>query len=465
MTFFGSRHHPRPSVPLTVLALAAIIVIAGPLPSARAAGGTRLWVARYHDPGNGDVTAVAIAVSPDGTRVYVTGWSLLQSSHPVTVAYDAVSGAEIWVNRYEGNGFVEDLAVSPDGSMVFVTGTTHLPGSNFDYLTFAYDAGTGATIWSRRYKGSATGGTAISSDFAKALAVSPDGTRVYVTGGSTLEGSQSSSLTFAYAAATGSKIWARSYRGAQDETVFGRAIAVSPDGTHVYVTGERYGPGSGTDYATVAFDADSGSKMWVRRYNGPANGTDSPNALAVSPDGANVYVTGYSSGSGRSDYDYLTIAYDAAAGATVWTRRYNGPGNFQDFANALAVSPDGAAIYVTGSVAERDFVSSDDVTFKYDAATGATIWARGFDGLGNGTDTANALALSPDGTDVFVAGTRYDPADRSGALISAYDAAPGTKMWARLYDDAGASTIAVSPDGAHAYVTGSGYVTVAYTTG
>jgi outer membrane protein assembly factor BamB len=469
MRSFRSIHRQRISVSAIALGIAVTIAVAGAVPSAAATGGIRLWVARYHDPGNGDASAVAVATSPDGTRVYVTGYRLLFSGHPATVAYDAASGAEIWVRRYEGNGFAEGLAVSPDGTRVYVTGHGHAQGSNEDYLTFAYDAVTGATIWTRRYKGPAN-----SYDVGKALGVSPDGTRVYVTGGSHDSGSgtQFDSLTFAYDAATGSKIWARRYNGPGNGNEFGRVLAVNPDGASVYVTGESDGSGSGTDYVTVAFDAASGSKIWVRRYDGPANGADFPEALTVSPDGASVYVTGYSAGSGDSDSDYLTVAYDAT-GATIWTRRYNGPGNFQDSANAVAVSPDGASVYVTGSVSERDFLSSDDVTFAYDAATGATIWARGYDGLGNGSDLASDLAVSPDGASVYVTGRRLDD-----YLTTAYDGATGSKIWARRYNGPENGTdfaraLAVSPDGAVVYVTGSSagpgsryeYATVAYTTG
>ena len=50
-----------------------------------------------------------------------------------------------------------------------------------------------------------------------------------------------------------------------------------------------------------------GTQLWVQRYNGPANGDDSARSVAVSADGAKVYVTG-GSRRGASGDDHATIA-------------------------------------------------------------------------------------------------------------------------------------------------------------
>src|SRR6266853_314569 len=90
-----------------------------------------------------------------------------------------------------------------------------------------------------------------------------------------------------------------------------------------------------------AAGAATRARLWVSRYNGPANGKDVARAVAVSPGGGTVYVTGDSPGS-QSSYDYATVAYNAATGARLWVSRYNGPGNAFDIAYSVAVSPDGA---------------------------------------------------------------------------------------------------------------------------
>ena len=67
-------------------------------------------------------------------------------------------------------------------------------------------------------------------------------------------------------------------------------------------------------------------------------------AAAVDAAG-NVYVTGESAGAGF-DFDYATIKYDPE-GNELWVARYNGPGNGSDVASALAVDAAGN-VYVTG---------------------------------------------------------------------------------------------------------------------
>src|SRR5712691_9821421 len=73
-----------------------------------------------------------------------------------------------------------------------------------------------------------------------------------------------------------------------------------------------------------------GDTDWVRLYTQPFNGLDVAESVAVSPDGSKVFVTGYSTGSGTNYSDYATVAYDASTGATAWARRYDGPTNSTD---------------------------------------------------------------------------------------------------------------------------------------
>src|SRR6266496_1237681 len=104
---------------------------------------------------------------------------------------------------------------------------------------------------------------------------------------------------------------------------------------------------------------------WVAGYNGPENKSDVANAIAVDNKG-NVYVTGYSSGVSEES---LTIKYDSS-GNRSWLATYNGPGNDSDGAAALALDPAGN-VYVTGSSnQEAGYTGNADfTTIKYSQLT------------------------------------------------------------------------------------------------
>jgi outer membrane protein assembly factor BamB len=145
-----------------------------------------------------------------------------------------------------------------------------------------------------------------------------------------------------------------------------RALGVSPDGTTVFVTGDSAGYKGHSDYATLAYDASTGDQLWVARYDGPVHADDRISALAVSPDGAKVFVTGGSYTGLTAGWDYATVAYDTSTGDQLWLARYNGPASKGDLATALAVSPDGTRVFVTG-FSYRATSDSDYATVAYRA--------------------------------------------------------------------------------------------------
>ncbi len=153
--------------------------------------------------------------------------------------------------------------------------------------------------------------------------------------------------------------------------------------------------------------AASVTQAWARRYNGPGNGDDRAHALALDSQG-NVYVTGESMGAG-TDNDYATRKY-SPSGQLLWAKRYNGPGNGGDSAWALALDSQGN-VYVTGhSMASG--TGFDYATLKY-SPSGQLLWAKRYNGPGNDIDYAWALALDSQGN-VYVtgestgSGTGYD---------------------------------------------------------
>jgi hypothetical protein len=431
--------------------------------------GAQVWVKRRD---LGIDQASAIAVSPDGTMVYVTGTSWSDTSGTYydydTVAYDTSTGNRVWAKSYTGPGSRDDeataIAVSPDGTKVFVTGYSTTSNNQQDYATVAYNASTGAQLWVRRYDG-----TANAEDVATAIGVSLDGTRVFVTGHSF-----SSLVTFndyvtiAYDSSTGLPLWTRSYNGPRGGYDYANALVVGP--VYVYVTGYVGGTNSMDDYGTVAYDISTGDQQWARQYNGPAHGEDIALAAAMSPLGIAVYVTGKSQSSSPGVYDFLTIGYDALFGTTLWAKRHDGSGSF-DQPNAIAVSPTATRVFITGSSTNGDIV-----TIAYDAGTGSRVWLKNRD-VGRYADAA-ALGVSPDATEVFVVGSVYvNNTNTSDYETVAYNASNGSRLWAATYNGPGSdydfgTALAVGPNGGKIFITGSSagpapdydddYATIAY---
>jgi DNA-binding beta-propeller fold protein YncE len=124
------------------------------------------------------------------------------------------------------------------------------------------------------------------------------------------------------------------------------SLALSPDGSHLYLTAPVAGSSS-LDYGITALDTTDGIAFWSQTYNGPAGQDDIPNAIAASPDGTRVFVTGSSVGVGTGT-DIATLAYDSYNGHWLWTRRLDGSAHGNDSGNAVAVSPDSSKVAVAG---------------------------------------------------------------------------------------------------------------------
>jgi WD40 repeat protein len=393
---------------------------------------------------------VGIALPVAGLPVIGAGTLSRVAARPQAGGPGAAPSAQLWAGRIQGSGFSPALAVSRDGRRVFVTGATS-DSVKSDYITVGYDAATGARLWSKRYNGQGNG-----PDEAFSVAVSPDGRRVFVTGSSRGK-SQVGYATIAYSAATGTRLWVRLYNGGS-----GRSVAVSPDGRRVFVTGTSYAPAAQEGYATVAYNAMTGAQLWVSRYYGPRH-ADEAASIVVSPGGRRVFVTGRSwKGPG---YDYATVAYNAVTGARLWVRRYNGLGNGRDWPASIAVNPGGSRVFVTGVSAGKN--SEDEyATVAYSAVTGAQLWVRRYGGTGgshgNARSGALSVAVSPGGSRVFVTGfTAHGSAtitDLDYATI-AYNSATGRQLWVSRYNGPGkgydgANSVAVSPSGRTVFVTG-----------
>jgi len=284
--------------------------------------------------------------------------------------------------------------------------------------------------------------------FAVAL---DDSHNVYVGGGS-YGGGYWNYLTIKYGS-EGNQIWAKLYDGAgsyPSDVVYDVAV---DDSGNVYVTGYSGGSGTGQDYATIKY-YPNGDMAWLRRYNGPGNGDDLAYAIAVD-DSGNVYVTGYSGGSGTGQ-DYATIKY-YPNGDTAWVRRYNGPGNYNDRAYDMTLDVSGN-ICITGWSSGGSYYGSaqygDHATIKY-YPNGDTVWVRRDNGPLLDYEWKNSMTVD-NYDNVYVAGKSWNGSNYDYVTIKYYP--NGDTAWVRRYNGTGnADDIAhniVVDNYSNVYVTG-----------
>jgi len=429
----------RLSTRLPVLATIAIggLALATVLPSAVALGATAtattqapLWVAHQFVTRGG--FNIKVAASPDGSAVFVAGEAEKlnhKGTNATVTAINATTGALLWQTQYTAspNSGFSEVAVSPDGSTVFAAAAAEPTGGGpFGALIVAFSAATGSILW--------TAGQGDGSP-VDSLAVSPDGSVVFTTG---------SAGTIAYDAATGTALWTAGG---------GLSVAVAPDGSAVYVASSVPVTQKRSASLTIAYDAATGTTLWASRFNVP-KGTSGADAVAASPDGTAVFVTGETTAAGQIHPQVSTVAYNAATGARMWARIVHAT----SIESAIAASPDGSTVYVLNS-ANTSSGGTAYATEAYAAANGAIRWTARYQGpVSGGLTIPEDLAASPDGARVYVTGHSPAPGGQDQFATVAYDAATGAVAWVARYGHATKNSagegVAVTPDSSKVYVTG-----------
>jgi PQQ-like domain len=331
------------------------------------------------------------------------------------------------------------VLVAPDGSAVYAIGIAGRYGGGekgYDFATVALDASTGSVLWSDGYDGPGR------IDYGCCGALSPDGSTLYVAGASVTPGRGMGFTTIAYDATTGGRRWVSRFNRPTMEQEVPRAIQVSPGGARIFVTGSMAG-----DFQTVVYDSD-GDRLWVARSGSWGCCTGSV-AVTIAPDGRRLFVTGTKYRFRDFNGDLTTIAYRATNGKQLWSDRYDGYQGRDDEACCLALSADGSTLYVAGAVSGRGRADGYG-TLAYDTASGTVRWTARFT-----PEFAfpNAIAVSQSGELVHVTGV----GDSAYATVT-YNAVDGTEVWRASFDGSdhvpsSARSMALGPDGT-VYVTG-----------
>ncbi|RPI17501.1 MAG: T9SS C-terminal target domain-containing protein [Ignavibacteriae bacterium] len=357
--------------------------------------GDTAWVRKYNGSINGGDYIFAIAVDNSG-NVYVTGRCDNGTNSTfcdyTTIKYNS-SGVQLWVALYNGtaNGVDEANVIAVDASgNVYVTGRSPGTGTDLDIVTVKYNS-SGVEQWVKRFNG-----TLNAYDYPYAMTLTPTGD--VAIAGMTINNGTGSDFTVIKYDTDGNLLWSRTYN---NPTVnggdFARAIECDQAGNIVACGYIDNGPVYKYDFLTVKYNP-SGVLQWHAFYNNSSNVTELAYDLSLDNAG-NVYVTGGGIGAvAAEDSNFITVKYNSS-GAMQWVAFYDGPMGMVDIARSVMVDGSGN-IYVTGA---SGTLSGDDyATIKYNPS-GVQQWVKRYNGPGNGNDYTNSIAVNHYG-EVFVTG-------------------------------------------------------------
>ncbi len=380
------------------------------------------------------------------------------------------------------------IALSPNGAHVYVA------SSNSNAIAiFSRDRKTGALRQAPKTEGciaaKGAGGCARALGLIQpnSVAVSPDGRNVYAT-----SRAANSVTAFRRNPKTGALRQLPFGTGCVSGLpipgcAVGRALltpdvlVVSPDGANVYV-GSFFGNSVATfarNGETGALTQPGGSAGCIAEEaasDGCAQGIalKSVEGLAISPDGASVYAATALSNA------VVELSRDTTGGAL--SQATDGSGCIVDSplsgctngvqlagANAVAVSPDGDDVYVTSllsnSVTSFSRAASSGVLSQKQGTGGCLVYLRAVGcSFGRALIGPEGLAVSPDGRNVYVAAFKSNAiavlarGSKAGSVAQlpgaagcvALPALPGCTPARALK---GVSSVALSPDGRHLYST------------
>jgi 6-phosphogluconolactonase (cycloisomerase 2 family) len=290
--------------------------------------------------GHGGVRGIAdaegLAVSPDGRDLYVAG----HRGDDVAAFERGGKGKPKFVDaKVDGHGGVRGLdsatgvAVSPDGDNVYVTGSS--PGS---IATFKRHRRSGRLTFVNAKVNGRGGVSGLGG--ASGVYASPDGKSVYAA-----SSTDDAVVTFARSRKTGRLRFLDAIRDGEGGAMLGQAsdVQVSPDDRSVYVSAAE-----SNALDTFKRSRRTGRLSFVNAKIdgvGRVNGIGRPFGLTVAPDGRNVYATG------SSDNAVAAFARRRRSGKLRFLNaKVDGEGGLEGLRGAfeLGTSPDGRNVYVTG---------------------------------------------------------------------------------------------------------------------
>lgn len=290
------------------------------------------------------------------------------------------------------------------------------------------------------------GGT--QSDVSEGVATAADGAS-YVVGISDSFatdpfGNPSPRIFLVKFAPDGSLVWQRIWNGTTVRGIGRTGVALGVDGS-VFVTGVS--TNNGNDAVLLKFDAN-GALLWERTWGGP--NSDQSLAVAAAPDGS-AYIAGTATSFGPSSLALFVVKFDSA-GNLVWQRISDGAEG-----NAVAIGPDGS-VHAAGTTPRPTQIGNFDVIVLKMTSDGNLIWQRTYSS-GEVVDPRGGMTVASDGSVYFAGAIQTVKANRADiAALIVKLSTDGDLLFDKQFDGRGGETatgIAVAPDDSTVYVAGT----------
>ena len=362
----------------------------------------------------------AAVLSPDGLHLYVGGVDAL-----VVLERDPSSGALEALQTLQSGGdgfgvfFISHLVASPDGRNIYAASTI-----SSALLVFERDPETGHLTFVQRLFDHTEGVDGLGKVFD--LEISPDGRHLFSVAFKVLPASQGKVAVFERNLTDGSLtlIDLENEVGAVSALYYPLAVAIAPDGSHLYVA-DRVG-------GLLTFDRDPGSGELTFRgaLAGEPLGVSNAIDLVLDPEGAFLYLAGH----GDFSPILLTFSRDPESGVLTLVDSISSMGTEWEGTENLLIDGDGLNLYMRSRRHLDVFARDSQGRLQYrETVRDDEQGVEGLAGIGNGV-------LSPQNEHLYV--PAYD--DEAMVLFMRSASTGELTFLDAMYDGEGATLDAVS---------------------
>jgi Secretion system C-terminal sorting domain len=287
---------------------------------------------------------------------------------------------EEWDRRYSGtaNSFdlVSKMLIDKDNN-VLVFGSSNETGSVLDFLIIKYSP-EGNIIWTKLYNGSGN-----SFDHINSACIDTSGNS-YVTGYTT-DSEFESNFTTAKFDSSGNLKWVKVFLKPGYTMSDGKDILIDNSG-NIVVCGTINKSLGSFDIETIKYTSE-GDEIWSQTFNGEGNGNDIP--VTLKKDISDNIVIAGTTKSLSANIDMIIIKYDSSS-SLIWRKTFNGTANLDDGMSSMVLDM-ANNIYFCGS--KYNTQRSFDYFYAKLDVNGNTLWSENYNGSGNSIDIPSSILL------------------------------------------------------------------------